>query len=66
MRIVNCGERTEILLDTAVESCGVDKDELWETYLDVMRERMPEDLCEIAKELKIKEDIEMVKSGEIR
>lgn len=66
MRIVNYGDRTEILLDVAVESCGVDKDELWETYLSVMRERMPEDLCDIAKELKIKEDIKRAKRGELK
>lgn len=50
MRIVQYGKESENTLDEVAEKCDVDKEKLWEYYLQVMKNNYEQDLYDIAKE----------------
>ena len=50
MRIVQYGEESEATLEQVAEQYGVNKEKLWQLYLDIMRSNYFEDLCDIARE----------------
>lgn len=50
MRIVQYGEESEATLKQVAEQYGVDKEKLWQCYLDIMRANYFQDLCDIARE----------------
>lgn len=50
MRIVQYGKDSEDTLAQVAEQYGVNKEKLWQFYLDIMRSNYFEDLCDIARE----------------
>lgn len=50
MRIVYYKQESENTLEEVAERYGVDKEKLWEMYLDIMKRNYFEDLCDIARE----------------
>ena len=50
MRIVQYGEESEAMLKQVAKQYGVDKEKLWQYYLDIMRANFFQDLCDIARE----------------
>lgn len=50
MRILQYNEHCEDVLSEVADNYGVDKEKLWEMYLDIMKRNYFEDLCDIAGE----------------
>lgn len=50
MRIVQYREESEATLEQVAKQYGVDKEKLWQCYLDIMRANYFQDLCDIARE----------------
>lgn len=50
MRILQFNKHCEEILSEVATNYEVDKEKLWEMYLDIMKRNYFEDLCDIARE----------------
>lgn len=50
MRIVQYNKHCEDVLAEVATTYGVDKEKLWDCYLQIMKSNYFEDLCDIARE----------------
>lgn len=50
MKLVQYNQACENMLDEVAEEYGVEREKLWDLYLEIMRSNYEQDLCEIARE----------------